>query len=245
VVESLPAKLVPITALLGAAVVGLSSCGGEAGSQKAAESLPIRDDFEGECTWPQETTDTDEVGCSDGQYSVVIKQANRSSWIPRRTQDGHRSVSVGAKTSEIGQLGKDDLVLQGAGCWASGRGDPVLGYVFGLTTLGDGSRGYLIARQNEDDPELQQNPLRMEALVDEESDSLPPLDEAAELRGECRKEGDAVKLALYVDGTKIGEATDTRDAPDINAFVAYGFYAFATKPEIDVRYDDFLAEDVT
>jgi hypothetical protein len=83
----------------------------------------------------------------------------------------------------------------------------------------------------------------MEALVDEESDSLPPLDEAAELRGECRKEGDAVKLALYVDGTKVAEATDTEDAPDINFFVAYGFFAFASKPETDFRYDDFLADE--
>jgi hypothetical protein len=227
-------------AVLGALVAVVSSCGGGEETRLAAESLPIRDDFEGECTWPQETTDSDEVGCSDGQYSVLIKEANRPSWIPRRTQDGHGSVRVSAKTSVVGRLGAKDTALQGVGCWASGRGDPV----FALTTIGD-SRGYLIGRQNEDDPELQQNPLRTEALVDRQSTSLPPLNEAAELRGECRKEGEAVKLALYVDGTKVAEATDTQDAPDIDFFVAYGFFAFSSKPQIDVRYDDFLAEDVT
>ena len=226
-------------------MVGLSSCGGEAGTRKAAASLPIRDDFEGDCTWPEETTDNDEVGCSDGQYRVVIKRASRSSFIPRRTQDGHRAVSVGAKTMVAGGLEGDNLALQGVGCWASGRGEPALGYVFALGALGDGSRGYVIGRQNEDDPELQQNPLRMEALVDEQSASLPPLGEAAELRGECRKEGDAVKLALYVDGTKVAEATDTQDAPDINVFVAYGFFAFASKAETDFRYDDFVAEELS
>jgi hypothetical protein len=243
VVRSLAAKIVLTTGLLTAAVLGLSSCSGESGTRKAAESLPIRDDFEGECTWPQETTDNDEVGCSDGQYSVVIKRSGNTSFIPRRTQDGHRSVSVAARTSVVGTLGKNDFALQGVGCWASGRGDPVLGYVFALTALGDGSRGYLIARHNEDDPELEQNPLRMEALVDEESDSLPALGEAADLRGECRKEGDVIHLGLYVDGTKVAEATDSQDAPAIDAFVAYGFVAAASQSGIDIRYDDFIAEE--
>jgi hypothetical protein len=145
----------------------------------------------------------------------------------------------------IFELKGDNLALQGVGCWASGRGEPVLGYVFALAALGDGSRRILIGRHNEDDPELQGNPLRMEALVDEEVDTLPPLGTATDLRGECRKTEDSVELALYVDGAKLAEATDTRDAPNINAFVAYGFMAFASKAEADVRYDDFVAEEVS
>jgi hypothetical protein len=165
VVRAVAAKIVRTTALLSAIVLGLSSCSSESGTRKAAESLPIRDDFEGECTWPQETTDNDEVACSEGQYRVVIKRAGASSYIPRRTQDGHPSVSVGAKTMVASGLEGDNLALQGVGCWASGRGEPVLGYVFALSAFGDGSRGYLIGRQNEDDPDLEQNPLAMEALA--------------------------------------------------------------------------------
>jgi hypothetical protein len=236
------ARIARAAAFLSAAVVPLSACGEEEQTREAAEGLPIRSDFQGECAWPQETTDTDEVSCVDGQYKVVITQYG-SSWIPRRTKQGYRSVSVGAKETLPGPLGPDDLALQGVGCWASGRGNSVLGYVFALTALGE-SRGYLIGRQNEDDPELQQNPLRMEALVDEESDSLPSSGSAADLRGECRKEGDSVQLALYVNGKKVASATDTDDAPAINVFVAYGFYAFSSKPGSDFRYDDFVAEEL-
>jgi hypothetical protein len=227
------------------AMVAFSGCGGGAQTREAAEGLPIRDDFEGECTWPQEATDTDNVSCAEGQCKVVITEAGRSSWIPRRTKQGYSSVSVGAKTRLAGALEGDNLALQGVGCWASGRGDPVLGYVFALGSFGDGSRGYFIARHNEDDPDLQKNPLRMEPLVDEEAAALPPSGTEVELRGECRKTGDSVHLALYVDGKKVADATDTRDAPNINVFVAYGFMAFASKPGTDFRYDDFVAEEVS
>lgn len=223
----------------------LSACGGGAQTRQAAEGLPIRDDFQGECTWPQETTDSDEVSCADGQYKIVRKEGGGTSWIPRRTQRGYRSVSVGARTMVVSGLRGDNLALQGVGCWASGRGEPVLGYVFALTAFGDGTRGYFIGRHNEDDPELEGNPLRMEALVDEQSEALPPLAKAAELRGECRKTGESVHLSLYVDGTKVAETTDTRDAPKINVFVAYGFIAFASKPGTDFRYDDFVAEELS
>jgi hypothetical protein len=125
VVRALAPKVVRTTAPVGVTVLGLSSCSSESGTRKAAESLPIRDDFGGECTWPQETTDNDEVSCSDDQYRVVIKRAGASSYIPRRTQDGHRSVSVGAKTMVASELEGDNLALQGVGCWASGRGEPL------------------------------------------------------------------------------------------------------------------------
>jgi hypothetical protein len=231
-------------ALGGAALVALSACGEEGQTREAAQGLPIRDDFQGECNWPQETTDNDEVSCAEGQYKVVITEAGKSSWIPRRTKQGYRAVSVGAKTTLLAQLGGEDVALHGVGCWGSGRGDPVSGYVFALTALGDGSRGYLIARQNEADPELKENPLRMEVLVDKGSDSLPPSGTASDLRGECRKAGDSVELTLYVDGKKVAEATDTKDASAINAFGAYGFIAFASKPGTDFRYDDFVAEEL-
>jgi hypothetical protein len=84
----------------------------------------------------------------------------------------------------------------------------------------------------------------MEFLVEEESDAAPSLDTAAELRGECRKAGDSVHLSLFVDGQKVAEATDTQDAPNIDAFVAYGFLAVSTKPETEFRYDDFVAEEI-
>jgi hypothetical protein len=225
------------------ALAALSGCGDGGQTREAAEGLPIRDDFEGECTWPQETTDDDEVSCAEGQYKVVISQAGRSSFIPRRTKQGYRSVGVAAKTRLAGELEGDNLALQGIGCWASGRGEPVLGYVFALGAFGDGSRDYFIGRHNEDDPDLQNNPLRMEALVDEEADALPPSGTEVELRGECRKTGASVYLALYVDGEKVADVTDTRDAAKINAFVAYGFFAFSSKAGTDFRYDDFLAEE--
>jgi hypothetical protein len=237
-------------AFLGAAVVVLSGCGGggEGGqvggggqTREAAEGLPIRDDFQGECTWPQETTANDEVSCADGQYKVVITQAERLSFIPRRTQRGYRSISVGAKTTLLGQLRRDDLALQGVGCWASGRGEPALGYVFAVATLGEGRR-YVIARQNEGDPDLQNNPLRMEVIV--ESDPVPSSGTPVDLRGECRKEGDSVQLALYVNGKRVAEATDTHDAPAIDAFGAYGLLAFTSKAGSDFRYDDFVAEEL-
>lgn len=224
--------------------LALTGCGGEE-TRTAAETLPIRDDFEGECTWPQETTDHDEVSCANGEYKVVITSAPRLSYIPRRTQKGYASVSVSAKTTHLAQLTSEDLAFQGVGCWASGRGDPVLGYVFALYELGDGTRGYLIGRNNESDPELQQNPLRIGVLVDKESDSLPPVGSPAELRGECRKDEDSVALALYVDGERLASTVDTRDASAINAFVAYGFIAFASKSGTDFSYDDFLAEELT
>jgi hypothetical protein len=231
-------------AFLCAALVTFSACRDGGQTRQAAEGLPIRDDFEGECTWPQETTDNDEVSCAEGQYKVVISQAGRSSFIPRRTKEGYRSVGVAAKTRLAGELEGDNLALQGVGCWASGRGEPVVGYVFALGAFGDGSRGYFIGRHNEDDPDLQKNPLRMEALVDEEADALPPSGTEVELRGECRKTGTSVHLTLYVDGKKVAEAADTRDAANINAFVAYGFFAFASKAGTDFRYDDFVAEEV-
>jgi hypothetical protein len=61
-------------------------------------------------------------------------------------------------------------------------------------------------------------------------------------RSSVRKEGDSVHLTLYVNGKKIASATDTQDAPAINAFVAYGFFAYTSKAESEFRYDDFVAE---
>jgi hypothetical protein len=238
-------RIAKTAALLAAALITGSACGGGAPTREAADSLPIRDDFQGECTWPVETTDSDDISCVEGEYKVVITRDGNVSWIPRRTKQAYRSVAVAARTKLAGEIAGDNLGLQGVGCWASARGDPLLGYVFALGTLGDGSRGYFIARNNEDDPELAENPLRMEALVDETSDTLPPSGEAVDLRGECRKAGDSVHLSLYVDGTKVAEATDTKDAPEIDAFVAFGFIAFASKAGTDFRYDDFLAEEVS
>ena len=100
-------------ALLGAAAVIVSSCGGAETTREAAEALPIRDDFEGECPWPQETSANDEVSCAEGQYKVLIKTARNSSWIPRRTQEGYRSVSVSAEATQLVPPGSGESTLQG------------------------------------------------------------------------------------------------------------------------------------
>jgi hypothetical protein len=225
-------------AFLSAALVTFSACGDGGQTREAAEGLPIRDDFEGECTWPQETSDTDEVSCAEGQYKVLIKRANASSWIPRRTQEGpYRSVAVSASATLLVRPGPDDFALQGIGCWASSRGDPILGYFLGIYARGDGTRGYLIARQDESEG--------MYPLVEDEtkSDLLPPLGSPAKMRGECRRSVKVV-LALFIDGVKVAEATDNVDASAINGFVAFGFFATASKPGTDFRYDDFVAQEI-
>jgi hypothetical protein len=225
-------------------VLVVPGCGNGGKTREAAEELPIRDDFQGECAWPQEISANDEVSCAEGHYKILIKTANSSSWVPRRTKRGYRSVSVSAEATQLDPPSSDGSTLQGVGCWASARGEPILGYILGLYALGDGTGGYLIARHNESDEQLKQT-LYIDPLVDKESDALPALGSPAKVRGECRKTENSVELALYVDGVKVAAATDTHDAAAINAFVAYGFYAFTTTPEIDFRYDDFVVEEIT
>jgi len=227
-------------ALLSAALVTFSACGDGGQTREAAEGLPIRDDFEGECTWPQETSDTDSVSCSEGQYKVLITRANASSWIPRRTQEGpYRNVGVSATATLLEPPSSDDSTLQGVGCWASARGKPILGYVFGLSARGDGTRGYVILRHDETDGTY--------ALIEDEtkSDLLPLVGSPAKMRGECRKSDsdDSVQLILFVDGVKVAEEWDN-DASAINGFVAFGFFVNASKPGTDFRYDNFVAQEI-
>jgi hypothetical protein len=222
-------------------VLVVPGCGNGGKTREAAEELPIRDDFQGECTWPQETSDTDSVSCTEGQYKVLITRANASSWIPRRTQEGpYQSVAVSADTTLLVPPGPDDLALQGVGCWASASGDATLGYVFGLYARGDGTRGYLIERQDETEGS--------DTLIQDEtkSDLLPPVGSPAKMRGECHKSvsDDSVQLTLFIDGEKVAEEWDNY-ASAINGFVAFGFFVIASKPGTDFRYDNFVAEEIT
>jgi len=248
--------MVPVQPLVRLAVLSLlavllAGCGGGGGggggqTREAADALPIRDDFEAECTWPQEDDETDRLACEDGHYAVVFKDVEKSiaHFIPRRTKTGYTAVAVQAETTLLQTPRGDHFAIQGIGCWASARGEPTYGYVFALTTLGDGTQGYMIARQDDSDQRLRSS-LGLEALVDEEADSSEPVGSPATIRGECRLGEDRVRLALYIDSKQVATAEDTRGASEISAFVAYGFSAVATQPRTEVEYDDFLAEEVS
>ena len=206
----------------------------------AAETLPIQDDFEGACTWPQETSGGAQLSCEDGEYKLLFERPGEH-LIPRRTETGYEDVGVTATTTLSARLGNDDFVLQGVACWASPRGAPAVGYVFLLGTLGNGKSGYMIARQDEADPTIG-TPFSFEPLVDRRLKSAPAPGTPVDIRGECRKRKKDVQLDLYLDGARIATARDTYGAAKIDAFRAFGFLATASKAGTEVRYDDFLAE---
>jgi hypothetical protein len=239
----------------GTAALAMAGCGGGGGdggnpgggkTQLAAERLPIRDDFEGECTWPRDDDENAKLACEDGHYTVRFKSVENSiaHSVTRRTQTGYTSVSVRAKSTLLLRPQRDGFAFQGIACWTSARGEPAYGYAFLVGTLGDGTQGYLIAKHDESDERLRSR-LYLNPLVEEESDSRSSLGSAVEIRGECQKEGDRVRLALFVDGARVASAEDTRGASAIRGFGAYGLLVLASRAGTEIRFDDFLAEELT
>lgn len=60
-------------------------------------------------------------------------------------------------------------------------------------------------------------------------------------RGECRAKEQRVELAMFLDGNELKTVSDpNRPRP----FEAFALIAFASEAGTDVRYDNFVAEEI-
>jgi hypothetical protein len=204
--------------------------------------LPIESDFS-ECDgW---STDEDEhisMGCENGQYRVLIKDASTkvSDIIPRRSKDAVDSVAVQADVvfqTAPGVPGKRLGPIAGVGCWVSGVNDPARGYYFALAP----GQGGAILRVNETDKSLEKQ-FFLRDIADTEPSAVKEVGEVNHLRGECRPSGsDGVDLTMWVNGEQVAEANDPSG---FLGYEAFGFATYSSERGSDFRFDNFVAEEL-
>lgn len=126
------------------------------------------------------------------------------------------------------------------GCLISAFGEPFRGYIFVIGTDGTGERGLAIVKVDETDESLRQEGY-FEFLTDEQSEAVAGVGGQNHLRGECRTTGEGVELTMFLDGKQVGSASDPNG---FHPFDGFAFLVVATKAGTDVRYDNFIAEEV-
>jgi hypothetical protein len=208
----------------------------------AHTDLPINDNFDEDCDgWATDEDENVSLSCENGQYEVLFKStANQAShFIPRRSKEPVESVGVQADVTLKTVEGKADeqFVAAGIGCWTSSADEPIQGYIFAISPR---THAYAILKNDEKDKSIEDQ-FYLRALVDESSDLVAGVGEQNQMRGECRHTDNGVELTMWLNGEEVGSATDENGFTEYEAF---GFADYSTDAGTDIRYDNFVAEEV-
>jgi hypothetical protein len=203
--------------------------------------LPIESDFSDCEGWSDDDDENILLGCTDEQYKVLFKSTATeiSHVIPRRSEEPVDSVGVEADVTIATLPGTPakQFVAVGLGCWISAPDEPLQGYEF---LVSPGSHGYAIAKLDETNAAFKKQ-FYLQILVEGESPAVAGVGDPNHLRGECRGSANAVELRMSLDGEEIDHASD---AAGFQAYEAFGFVCYSTEAGTDIRYDNFVAEEI-
>ena len=214
-------------AAVAAAALAAGGCGP---ATNESVELPLRDDFSGTCDWARGSNEAATLGCADGHYRVLVKQADRPV-AAHRGIDSTPSLRLSATAAfEEGPayLTGNDRAVYGVGCWTRVDGD---GYVFLLSPNGQA----LIGRVKREQPGFETLAETDEALA---KPAIPG--EPLSLRADClAPEGEPGRLVLAVGGRIVLAAEDPARP---SSFRDIGVYVGTTAGATEVSFDDFEAE---
>lgn len=204
-------------------------------------SLPISDDFSGECSWSQDDDEHIWLACEGDEYRVLYKRTDEQMHhvIPRRIEEPVPYADVEADVILHAFPGRsdEDFEMHGVGCWSSPVGAPSQGYLF---LVAPGVSTFAIVRHDESDEQIEKG-LVLQPLVEEQSDAVAPAGRTNRVRGKCRRTENGVELTMYLDEEEVATATDRNG---FRPFEAFGFVVISSEAGTDVRFDDFEAEEL-
>jgi hypothetical protein len=173
---------------------------------------------------------------------VLFKSTERTAKhiVTHRLEDAVDSVAVEADVTLRALPGADAGAFSALVCVASPPEEPVRGYAFFVWANEAGGRGFAIVEVDETDESLRQVGF-LRYLVDEGSDAAAGVGGTNHVRGECRTTGQEVELAMFLNGSQVGTATDRNG---LHPFDGLAFLVLSQNAGTEVRYDNFSAEDL-
>jgi hypothetical protein len=203
--------------------------------------LPMENDFSDCDGWSTDDSEHISLSCENGQYQALYKDTSMSisDYIPRRSDDPVDSVGVEADVTFQTAPGTpgDRLIAAGVGCWISAPNEPAKGYLFAVAP----EPSIAILKVDESDKSLEQQ-FFLRAFVDKDSAVVKEMPAVNRVRGECRHGGaTSVELSMWVNGEEVGKATDSSG---FFGYEAFGFAMFSSESGTDLRFDNFVAEEL-
>jgi len=226
--------LVRPTAPLALTLLAFGCSGGE-----SRQVVPIREDFS-ECPAPL-ISDEIENTCMNEELRVLFKDADRLStnYFPVRLPRSMGSVAIETDVVLHGvsdSAAKPRLVAGGTACVASDVDEPERGYEFLVMPE---IHGFGIILLDEKDKALRS--LRYtKPLYLRSSETVKGVGAVNRVRGECHSSNGAVQLTMFVNGEEVAHSTDSR----FMSFEQVSIQATSTADGADIRFDNFLAEQI-
>ncbi len=185
----------------------------------------LADDFSEEGVWSVQDDDAATTTYVDGSYSLLVKEAQATWYIPQPLPKAVDSMSLEADT--MFDLGRPRADYYGLVCVASAQKY----YFFGISPDGY----HTIAFDPGGDRPL-------ERLVEDRADRRFSPDHATNrLRAECIRRRDRSVLKLAVNGQLVAETTHRGS---IGKFVGVGFFAYSQNGGTSVRFDDLVVREL-
>lgn len=196
------------------------------GCSKDSEALPLIDDFAGECTWPESSSDIYRAGCVEGRYVLRLE---RSGSIEQARSLGD---AIDALRIEVSIASGRETPAQGVGCWSgedvAEEGRPG-GPGFAGAVAGTGE--YAIFR----DPP---GPGTPQPMLARRQDAVELREGTNRIGVDCVRGAAGVTIALRLNGNVIAVAKDDgAHAP----FTSIGMFATNAQSGGEARFDDVSA----
>jgi hypothetical protein len=183
-----------------------------------------KDDFAGECQWPEQHEGSAIVECKDGEYAVRLQGAKTYLTIANR---GHEFDTITVAADARREAGPFETtsttrLTYGVACFGA-LGSPSKGYAFVISP--DGLWAILVLDGSDVVPVAQ-------------GKSSEVGNEENRISGSCdAADRDSSQLAMSINGHSLGTAKDNR----FRRFVGLGFYAYSTPGDAAIRFDNFEA----
>jgi hypothetical protein len=198
-----------------------------AGCSLGSSALPIKDDFNGSCQWPEEESAEGSADCVDGRYLVRTK---RAATLPATVSfDEHVSAVL---VQADAKLSSSHVGGYGAGCWTAGDSDSAISPGYFVAVASDGS--YAIAHNGASGD--------WHALVSRGPGALELRPGTNKIRAECVRHEDATTVVLSLNGARIAVAEDPHGEGD---FGRVGFVVVTDQGGTEVSFDNAEARELS